>query len=150
MARLTRKDVHTFQPFLRVCVCMGAHALLYGGLRFTVYRKENWRFLCVTSVQSLSMCMRVYVCLGDDKTTRKGQVLTLLAEQALQCLDFKTSYIHCQDLMAAGMWAWTHVSFFKFASQASSLWKRHYCNFWTKIRSFFHTLWTWWRKQWCD
>lgn len=43
------------------------------------------------------------VCAGDDKATRKGQVLTLLAEQALQCLDFKTSYIHCQDLMAAGM-----------------------------------------------
>lgn len=43
------------------------------------------------------------VCAGDDKATRKGQVLTLLAEQALQYLDFKTSYIHCQDLMAAGM-----------------------------------------------
>lgn len=42
------------------------------------------------------------MCAGDDKETRKGQVLTLLAEQALQCLDFKTSYIHCQDLMAAG------------------------------------------------
>nr|XP_019947114.1 PREDICTED: neuroblastoma-amplified sequence [Paralichthys olivaceus] len=39
---------------------------------------------------------------GDDEATRKGQVLTLLAEQALQCPDFKTSYIHCQDLMAAG------------------------------------------------
>lgn len=43
------------------------------------------------------------MCAGDDKVTRKGQVLTLLAEQALQYLDFKTSYIHCQDLMAAGM-----------------------------------------------
>lgn len=39
---------------------------------------------------------------GDDEATRKGQVLTLLAEQALQCLDFKASYIHCQDLMSAG------------------------------------------------
>jgi len=29
-------------------------------------------------------------------------VLTLLAEQALHCQDFKASYIHCQDLMAAG------------------------------------------------
>ena len=42
------------------------------------------------------------VCAGDDEATRKGQVLNLLAEQALQYLDFKTSYIHCQDLMAAG------------------------------------------------
>ncbi|TKS75992.1 Neuroblastoma-amplified sequence [Collichthys lucidus] len=32
----------------------------------------------------------------------QGQVLTLLAEQALRCRDFKASYIHCQDLMAAG------------------------------------------------
>ncbi|XP_015247730.1 PREDICTED: neuroblastoma-amplified sequence [Cyprinodon variegatus] len=39
---------------------------------------------------------------GDDEGKRKGQVLTLLAEQALKCLDFKASYIHCQDLMAAG------------------------------------------------
>lgn len=45
----------------------------------------------------------ISVCVGDDKATRKGQVLMLLAEQALQFLDFKTSYIHCQDLMAAGM-----------------------------------------------
>ena len=44
------------------------------------------------------------VCLGvgEDEAKRKGQVLTLLAEQALQCLDFKASYIHCQDLMATG------------------------------------------------
>ncbi|CAG09076.1 unnamed protein product, partial [Tetraodon nigroviridis] len=48
---------------------------------------------------SLASLLRVA---GNDKATRKGQVLTLLAEQALQCLDFKTSYIHCQDLMAAG------------------------------------------------
>ncbi|CAL9692306.1 unnamed protein product [Knipowitschia caucasica] len=39
---------------------------------------------------------------GDDEATRKGQVLTLLAEQALQSLDFKASYIHCRDLMSAG------------------------------------------------
>ncbi|XP_056150441.1 LOW QUALITY PROTEIN: NBAS subunit of NRZ tethering complex [Lampris incognitus] len=39
---------------------------------------------------------------GEDEARRKGQVLTLLAVQALQCLDFKASYIHCQDLMAAG------------------------------------------------
>uniref|UniRef100_A0A674N713 NBAS subunit of NRZ tethering complex n=1 Tax=Takifugu rubripes TaxID=31033 RepID=A0A674N713_TAKRU len=52
-----------------------------------------------TTLLSLASLLRVA---GDDKETRKGQVLTLLAEQALQCLDFKTSYIHCQDLMAAG------------------------------------------------
>ncbi len=42
------------------------------------------------------------VCLGEDEVKRKGQVLTLLAEQALRCQDFKASYIHCQDLMATG------------------------------------------------
>ncbi|XP_060740193.1 NBAS subunit of NRZ tethering complex isoform X1 [Tachysurus vachellii] len=39
---------------------------------------------------------------GDDVSQRKGQVLTLLAEQALHNHDYKASYIHCQDLMAAG------------------------------------------------
>ncbi|XP_072297684.1 NBAS subunit of NRZ tethering complex [Eucyclogobius newberryi] len=39
---------------------------------------------------------------GTDEATRKGQVLTLLAEQALQSPDFKASYIHCRDLMSAG------------------------------------------------
>ncbi|AWP19902.1 putative neuroblastoma-amplified sequence [Scophthalmus maximus] len=52
-----------------------------------------------TTLLNLASLLRVA---GDDEATRKGQVLTLLAEQALQCLDFKTSYIHCQDLMAAG------------------------------------------------
>ncbi|XP_041814881.1 neuroblastoma-amplified sequence [Chelmon rostratus] len=52
-----------------------------------------------TTLLNLASLLRVA---GDDKATRKGQVLTLLAEQALQCLDFKASYIHCQDLMAAG------------------------------------------------
>uniref|UniRef100_A0A4W6EJ65 NBAS subunit of NRZ tethering complex n=1 Tax=Lates calcarifer TaxID=8187 RepID=A0A4W6EJ65_LATCA len=52
-----------------------------------------------TTLLSLASLLRVA---GDDEATRKGQVLTLLAEQALQCLDFKASYIHCQDLMAAG------------------------------------------------
>uniref|UniRef100_A0A8C4NK71 NBAS subunit of NRZ tethering complex n=1 Tax=Dicentrarchus labrax TaxID=13489 RepID=A0A8C4NK71_DICLA len=57
-----------------------------------------------TTLLNLASLLRVA---GDDKATRKGQVLTLLAEQALQCLDFKASYIHCQDLMAAGMYpAW--------------------------------------------
>uniref|UniRef100_A0A7N6AQ89 Neuroblastoma-amplified sequence N-terminal domain-containing protein n=1 Tax=Anabas testudineus TaxID=64144 RepID=A0A7N6AQ89_ANATE len=52
-----------------------------------------------TTLLNLASLLRVA---GDDETTRKGQVLTLLAEQALQCLDFKASYIHCQDLMATG------------------------------------------------
>nr|XP_046229839.1 neuroblastoma-amplified sequence isoform X2 [Scatophagus argus] len=52
-----------------------------------------------TTLLNLASLLRVA---GDDKATRKGQVLTLLAEQALQRLDFKASYIHCQDLMAAG------------------------------------------------
>ncbi|XP_062857972.1 NBAS subunit of NRZ tethering complex [Trichomycterus rosablanca] len=39
---------------------------------------------------------------GGDEDQRRGRVLTLLAEQALQCHDYKASYIHCQDLTAAG------------------------------------------------
>uniref|UniRef100_A0A674NUU7 NBAS subunit of NRZ tethering complex n=1 Tax=Takifugu rubripes TaxID=31033 RepID=A0A674NUU7_TAKRU len=54
-----------------------------------------------TTLLSLASLLRV-AGTQDFSETRKGQVLTLLAEQALQCLDFKTSYIHCQDLMAAG------------------------------------------------
>ncbi|KAJ8355654.1 hypothetical protein SKAU_G00184480 [Synaphobranchus kaupii] len=46
---------------------------------------------------------------GDDEPKRKGQVLTLLAEQALQCQNYKASYIHCQDLMATGYGAGWHV-----------------------------------------
>lgn len=60
------------------------------------YKPHLRVFVCVC----VSVCVRA--CQGDDEATRKGQVLTLLAEQALQCLDFKASYIHCQDLMAAG------------------------------------------------
>ncbi|XP_056284464.1 NBAS subunit of NRZ tethering complex isoform X2 [Pseudoliparis swirei] len=52
-----------------------------------------------TTLLNLASLLRVA---GDDKDARKGQVLTLLAEQALQCLDFKASSIHCRDLMAAG------------------------------------------------
>ena len=58
---------------------------------------------CVCGGVCECACVCVCVCVGDDKAMRKGQVLTLLAEQALQCLDFKASYIHCQDLMAAGV-----------------------------------------------
>uniref|UniRef100_A0A8C5NA09 Neuroblastoma-amplified sequence n=1 Tax=Gouania willdenowi TaxID=441366 RepID=A0A8C5NA09_GOUWI len=52
-----------------------------------------------TTLLNLAALLRVS---GDDETNRRGQVLSLMAEQALQCLDFKASYIHCQDLMAAG------------------------------------------------
>ncbi|XP_031726223.1 NBAS subunit of NRZ tethering complex isoform X2 [Anarrhichthys ocellatus] len=52
-----------------------------------------------TTLLNLASLLRVA---GDDKDARKGQVLTLLAEQALQCLDFKASYIHCRDLMTTG------------------------------------------------
>ncbi|KAJ8397645.1 hypothetical protein AAFF_G00436440, partial [Aldrovandia affinis] len=46
---------------------------------------------------------------ADDEPKRKGQVLTLLAEQALQFHDYKASYIHCQDLMATGYSEGWHV-----------------------------------------
>uniref|UniRef100_A0A8C6NXV8 NBAS subunit of NRZ tethering complex n=1 Tax=Nothobranchius furzeri TaxID=105023 RepID=A0A8C6NXV8_NOTFU len=52
-----------------------------------------------TTLLSLASLLRVS---GDNEAKRRGQVLTLLAEQALKCLDFKASYIHCQDLIAAG------------------------------------------------
>ncbi|XP_033932353.1 NBAS subunit of NRZ tethering complex isoform X2 [Pseudochaenichthys georgianus] len=52
-----------------------------------------------TTLLNLASLLRVA---GGDKDVRKGQVLTLLAEQALQCLDFKAAFIHCLDLMAAG------------------------------------------------
>uniref|UniRef100_A0A672NW87 Sec39 domain-containing protein n=1 Tax=Sinocyclocheilus grahami TaxID=75366 RepID=A0A672NW87_SINGR len=58
----------------------------------TAYRQS-------TLLLSLARLLRVA---GDDEVKRKGQVLTLLAEQALCCQDFKASCIHCQDLMAAG------------------------------------------------
>ncbi|XP_034017552.1 neuroblastoma-amplified sequence isoform X2 [Thalassophryne amazonica] len=60
---------------------------------------------CSTAYKQSATLLNLAVLLrvaGDDEAKRKGQVLTLLAEQALQCLDFKASYIHCQDLMAAG------------------------------------------------
>uniref|UniRef100_A0A3Q3AG74 NBAS subunit of NRZ tethering complex n=1 Tax=Kryptolebias marmoratus TaxID=37003 RepID=A0A3Q3AG74_KRYMA len=52
-----------------------------------------------TTLLDLASLLRVS---GDDEAKRRGQVLTLLAEQSLRFLDFKASYIHCQDLMAAG------------------------------------------------
>uniref|UniRef100_A0A8B9GME1 NBAS subunit of NRZ tethering complex n=1 Tax=Astyanax mexicanus TaxID=7994 RepID=A0A8B9GME1_ASTMX len=57
---------------------------------------------CDCNLMSPLTSFLLCVCLGDDEARRKGQVLTLLAEQALQCHDYKASYIHCQDLMAAG------------------------------------------------
>uniref|UniRef100_A0A8C2ZSW2 NBAS subunit of NRZ tethering complex n=1 Tax=Cyclopterus lumpus TaxID=8103 RepID=A0A8C2ZSW2_CYCLU len=63
----------------------------------TAYKQSN-------TLLNLASLLRVA---GDDKDARKGKVLTLLAEQALQCLDFKASSVHCRDLMAAGMYpAW--------------------------------------------
>ncbi|XP_073708858.1 NBAS subunit of NRZ tethering complex [Garra rufa] len=61
----------------------------------TAYRQS-------TLLLSLARLLRVA---GDDEAKRKGQVLTLLAEQAQRCQDFKASYIHCQDLMAAALYA---------------------------------------------
>uniref|UniRef100_A0A8C5AQW2 NBAS subunit of NRZ tethering complex n=1 Tax=Gadus morhua TaxID=8049 RepID=A0A8C5AQW2_GADMO len=67
----------------------------------TAYRQS-------TTLLQLAWLLRVA---GDEADQRKGQVLTLLAEQAAQCLDYKASYIHCQDLMAAGFSpAWEVVS----------------------------------------
>lgn len=53
------------------------------------------------------MCVCVFV--GDDGSQRKGQVLTLLAEQALHSHDYKASSIHCQELMAAGRFHINHL-----------------------------------------
>ncbi|MGH0174898.1 UNVERIFIED_CONTAM: hypothetical protein FKN15_069343 [Acipenser sinensis] len=39
---------------------------------------------------------------GDDSLKRKGRVLDLLAEQALQHQDHKAATFHCQELMAIG------------------------------------------------
>ncbi|CAI5769585.1 neuroblastoma-amplified sequence isoform X1 [Podarcis lilfordi] len=39
---------------------------------------------------------------GDDQMERKGQVLILLVEQALQFQDYKAANMHCQELMASG------------------------------------------------
>ncbi|XP_075717206.1 NBAS subunit of NRZ tethering complex isoform X2 [Rhinoderma darwinii] len=38
---------------------------------------------------------------GNEETAMKGQVLTLLAEQALHCQDYKAANGHCQELMTA-------------------------------------------------
>ncbi|KAM9354661.1 LOW QUALITY PROTEIN: NBAS subunit of NRZ tethering complex [Pholidichthys leucotaenia] len=52
-----------------------------------------------TTLLNLASLLRVS---GTPMLCEKAKCLTLLAEQALQCLDFKASYIHCQVLMAAG------------------------------------------------
>uniref|UniRef100_A0ACB8GE38 Uncharacterized protein n=1 Tax=Sphaerodactylus townsendi TaxID=933632 RepID=A0ACB8GE38_9SAUR len=39
---------------------------------------------------------------GDDRTERKGKVLILLVQQALQLQDYKAANMHCQELMASG------------------------------------------------
>uniref|UniRef100_A0AAY5EXF8 Sec39 domain-containing protein n=1 Tax=Electrophorus electricus TaxID=8005 RepID=A0AAY5EXF8_ELEEL len=53
------------------------------------------------STQMLDLAWLLHVA-GGDEARRKGQVLTLLAEQALLCQDYKASFIHCQELMSAG------------------------------------------------
>ncbi|XP_063079339.1 NBAS subunit of NRZ tethering complex [Engraulis encrasicolus] len=52
-----------------------------------------------TTLLELARLLRVA---GDDEARRKGQVLTLLAEQALLSEDYKASYSHCQELMTTG------------------------------------------------
>ncbi|XP_063298217.1 NBAS subunit of NRZ tethering complex [Pelobates fuscus] len=39
---------------------------------------------------------------ASEETERKGQVLTLLAEQALNCQDYNAANGHCQELMTTG------------------------------------------------
>ncbi|XP_037384398.1 NBAS subunit of NRZ tethering complex [Talpa occidentalis] len=39
---------------------------------------------------------------GEDAEERRGQVLILLAEQALRFHDYKAANVHCQELMATG------------------------------------------------
>uniref|UniRef100_A0A4W4GXW6 Neuroblastoma-amplified sequence n=1 Tax=Electrophorus electricus TaxID=8005 RepID=A0A4W4GXW6_ELEEL len=53
------------------------------------------------STQMLDLAWLLHVA-GKVPPQRKGQVLTLLAEQALLCQDYKASFIHCQELMSAG------------------------------------------------
>ncbi|XP_033611926.1 neuroblastoma-amplified sequence isoform X1 [Fukomys damarensis] len=48
---------------------------------------------------SLAELLRVA---GEDPEERRGQVLILLAEQALCLHDYKVANVHCQELMAAG------------------------------------------------
>ncbi|XP_030054710.1 NBAS subunit of NRZ tethering complex [Microcaecilia unicolor] len=55
--------------------------------------KQSAKFL------SLASLLRVA---GDDEAERKGQVLTLLAEQALHFQDYRAANIHCQELIATG------------------------------------------------
>ena len=44
----------------------------------------------------------LYVFTGEDPDERRGQVLMLLAEQALRLHDYKAASVHCQELMATG------------------------------------------------
>lgn len=39
---------------------------------------------------------------GEDSEERRGQVLTLLVQQALCFHDYKAANMHCQELMAMG------------------------------------------------
>ncbi|XP_072559088.1 NBAS subunit of NRZ tethering complex isoform X2 [Paramormyrops kingsleyae] len=67
---------------------------------------------CPTAYKQASLLLDLAGLLrvaGEDEPKRRGQVLTLLAEQALQCHDYKVAYIHCQDLMATGYAPGWHV-----------------------------------------
>ncbi|XP_013359802.1 PREDICTED: neuroblastoma-amplified sequence isoform X2 [Chinchilla lanigera] len=53
------------------------------------------------SVKLLSLAELLRVA-GEDPEERRGQVLVLLAEQALRFHDYKAANLHCQELMATG------------------------------------------------
>ncbi|XP_029451786.1 neuroblastoma-amplified sequence [Rhinatrema bivittatum] len=55
--------------------------------------KQSAKLLCLANLLRVA---------GDDKAERKGQVLTLLAEQALNFQDYRAANMHCQELMATG------------------------------------------------
>uniref|UniRef100_A0AAY4BPR4 Sec39 domain-containing protein n=1 Tax=Denticeps clupeoides TaxID=299321 RepID=A0AAY4BPR4_9TELE len=60
---------------------------------------------CVSAYRQASSLLdlaRLLRVAGEDEDERKGQVLTLLAGQALRCEDFRASYSHCQELVSAG------------------------------------------------
>ncbi|XP_030627151.1 NBAS subunit of NRZ tethering complex [Chanos chanos] len=60
---------------------------------------------CPTAYKQSTLLLnlaKLLLVAGNDEAERKGQVLTLLADQALQNHDYKASYIHCRELMASG------------------------------------------------
>nr|XP_033793445.1 neuroblastoma-amplified sequence [Geotrypetes seraphini] len=55
--------------------------------------KQSAKLLCLANLLRVA---------GDDEAERRGQVLTLLAEQTLHFQDYRAANIHCQELMATG------------------------------------------------